>query len=382
MATLSKKNRGAWAIQFRDELGSRKTISLGSHITERTAKEFREVVSRLIHCRSNSSPLDRRTEVWIQTASREIQTKLAKARLIEIPDSHTLGELWNAFLAQKTGVKESTIEQYEAAKKRFFEYFNPKAGFGEQTKDQLTEWKSDLLGKYKHSTVASQLKHTKTVFTWGVSQGWIEKSPLDGIGRGSFVNRKRDRIIPMDEYFRLLAASPCQDWRTIIALTRIGGLRCPSEVVRLKWEDVNWERNSFFVRSSKTEHHEGKESRLVPIFPELKTELETLFFDPNSEGSEYVINRYRNPKQNLGTTFSKIVKRAGLLPIARPFDNMRMTRSNEVYNRWGAFKESQWIGHSSRVRADHYLMLTDADFNEASGWKSVEVSTQKTALKN
>ena len=68
------------------------------------------------------------------------------------------------------------------------------------------------------------------------------------------------------------------------------------------------------------------------------------------------------------------MKRAGLSEIPRPFDNMRMTRSNEVYNRWGAFKESQWIGHSSRVRADHYLMITDADFLEATA-TSAESST-------
>ncbi len=46
-----------------------------------------------------------------------------------------------------------------------------------------------------------------------------------------------------------------------------------------------------------------------------------------------------------------------------------MTRSNEVYNRWGAFKESQWIGHSGRVRADHYLMIQDADYQEAAKWE-------------
>jgi integrase len=28
-------------------------------------------------------------------------------------------------------------------------------------------------------------------------------------------------------------------WRTIIALSRLGGLRAPSEVMRLKWEHVD-----------------------------------------------------------------------------------------------------------------------------------------------
>ena len=153
-----------------------------------------------------------------------------------------------------------------------------------------------------------------------------------------------------------------------------GGLRCPSKVVVLRWEDVNWERNCFYVRSSKTEQHEGGESRIVPIFPELKAELEKLFFNLKSEGKQFVINRYRSPKQNLGTTFAKIAVRAGLPEIPRPFDNMRMTRSNEIYNRFGAFKESQWIGHSGRVRQDHYLMIQDSDIDEASQWQNL---TQK-----
>jgi len=166
----------------------------------------------------------------------------------------------------------------------------------------------------------------------------------------------------MDMYYKILDACPCQDWRTIIALTRIGGLRCPNEVLALKWEDVNWELNKFYVTSSKTEHHEGKGGRWVPLFPELKTELEALFFDPASEGNEFVINRYRDASQNLRTTLEKIVKRAGLEMFPRPFDNMRMSRSNEVYRRWGAFLESEWIGHSRAVRDDHYLMITDDDY--------------------
>ena len=236
------------------------------------------------------------------------------------------------------------------------------------TKESFAQWKSELLTRLKQASVASQLKHTKSVFNWAVNQGWIEKSPLDGVGRGSFVNRSRDRIISMEEYRRLLDFSPCQDWRAIIALARIGGLR-PSEVVMLRWADVDWKKNCFHVRSPKTEHHEGKESRIVPIFPELKSELETLFSNPESKGKTHVINRYRDPKQNLGTTFAKIVKRAGLPKIPRPFDNMRMTRSNEIYKRFGAFKESQWFGHSGRVRQDHYLVIQDSDYDEAAQWE-------------
>ena len=108
---------------------------------------------------------------------------------------------------------------------------------------------------------------------------------------------------------------------------------------------------------------------MVPLFPELRKELDCLLLQyKNVESCEFVINRYRDPNTNLGTQFARIVKMAGMEPIKRPFDNMRMSRSNEVYATWGAFKESQWIGHSSRVRADHYLMMTDEDFNDAANW--------------
>ena len=85
----------------------------------------------------------------------------------------------------------------------------------------------------------------------------------------------------------------------------------------------------------------------------------------------FVVNRYRDTSQNLRTTLDKIVRRAGLEVFPSPFRNMRMTRSNEVYRKYGAFKESQWIGHGGRVREDHYLMLTDEDFQEASRWATV-----------
>jgi len=156
-------------------------------------------------------------------------------------------------------------------------------------------------------------------------------------------------------------------------------VRCPSEAIALKWSDVEWKKNRFFVRSPKTEHHDGKESRIVPLFPELKTELETLFFMPGSDGKEFVINRHRDSDRNLGAPFNKISKEAGLAIIPRPFDNMRATRSNEIYARFGPTKESEWIGHSAKVRENHYDMITDDDFESAANWEisCTEIADEK-----
>ena len=47
----------------------------------------------------------------------------------------------------------------------------------------------------------------------------------------------------MDEYAKLLDACPNQEWRTIIALARVGGLRYSSELQRLA--DQRSARNGF-----------------------------------------------------------------------------------------------------------------------------------------
>jgi integrase len=69
----------------------------------------------------------------------------------------------------------------------------------------------------------------------------------------------------------VIDACPDAEWRLIFALSRFGGLRCPSEHLALTWPDVDWERDRFRVDSSKTG------LRWVPIFPELRPYLEKKF---------------------------------------------------------------------------------------------------------
>jgi len=175
-----------------------------------------------------------------------------------------------------------------------------------------------------------------------------------------FVDKKNDCFVSMDDYRQLLTACPCQDWRTILALTRIGGLRCPNEVLRLRWVDVDWEQCRFFVR-----YERQKEGRWVPLFPELREELEALFKLESSVGKDFVISRYRDASQNLRLAFDKIVERAGLERFHHPFSNMRMARSNEVCCKWGPILEKQWIGLCDSICEDH---CSDTDFQQAAEW--------------
>ena len=58
--------------------------------------------------------------------------------------------------------------------------------------------------------------------------------------------------------------------RLLVALSRYGGLRCPSECLRLRWLDIDSATERITITSPKTEHHNGKGTRVIPLFSELR----------------------------------------------------------------------------------------------------------------
>ncbi|WP_432212231.1 tyrosine-type recombinase/integrase [Anaerobaca lacustris] len=172
---------------------------------------------------------------------------------------------------------------------------------------------------------------------------------------------------------KVIEACPDIQWKVIFALARYGGLRCPSEVLSLRWDDVNWGRSRLLVRSPKTERHEGGESRVVPIFPELKPILLEAFHEAE-EGTEHVVTRYRVQSANLRTQAHRIIKRAGLKPWTRTFQNLRASRETELTERFPLHIVTAWLGNSQIIAAKHYLTVRDEDFERAA--KSAHETTQ------
>ena len=98
---------------------------------------------------------------------------------------------------------------YRQVKIKFFEHFKENELLEDLTNEKMQTWKTHLTLTIAKTTISGYLKDTKACFNWAVSSGWIEKSPLEGVGAGSSVNRSNDRIIPMEDYRRLLDACPC-----------------------------------------------------------------------------------------------------------------------------------------------------------------------------
>jgi integrase len=118
------------------------------------------------------------------------------------------------------------------------------------------------------------------------------------------------------------------------------------------------------VRSRKTEHHEGKETRTVPLFPELRPYLDSVW-DEAEENTEFVITRWRDTEANLRTRLHSIIRDADLEPWPKAFVALRSTRRTELEELFPSHVVNAWLGHSQRVAERHYLQVTEEHFAKA-----------------
>lgn len=172
--------------------------------------------------------------------------------------------------------------------------------------------------------------------------------------------------------------APDAEWRVIIALARFAGRRTPSETMALRWEDIDWARNQMLVRSPKTEHHAGKELRIVPLFPEIRESLAEAF-EPAQPGAAFVVEKYRRGCQNSRTHMLRMILRAGLEPWTRPFHNLRASCETDLANRFPTHVVSKWLGNSVQVAAAHDLQVTDEHFERAVGEKALQKALQQAS---
>ena len=221
-----------------------------------------------------------------------------------MPEKTFLGAFLDAYIDGRSDVKGSTETVYGHTKRCLIKYFKAEKPIAEITPGDADEWRRWLaLAKGKgradggqglaENTVRRRCGIAKQFFRAAVRKKLITENPF-GEMKGLSVrgNKSREFFIGREMAERVSLACPDDEWRLLFALSRYGGLRCPSEHMGLKWSDINWKAGRFTVHSPKTEHHEGGESRQVPIFPELRPLLETVR-DNAEKGAEYVLARYR-----------------------------------------------------------------------------------------
>lgn len=366
MASLSNERNGTRRIQWFDVNGDRKTLRLGK-TTKKAAESFKLQLERLIAAQRTGTPLDTQTAQWLSELQEPINAKLVAFGLADsraAKETHTLGSMLDEYFAALS-VKESTVTRYAQAQRLLIEHFGTDRAVDSITPREAERWRTAMQDRgFSTAKISRDVGIARMFFHKAVRWGMVAQNPFAEVKAGAQTNRERLYYLSPADASKLIETAPDAEWRCIIALSRYGGLRCPSEVLGVRWDDVHWEQNRIRVRSPKTEHHAGKGERLVPLFPELHAVLLDAF-ERAPEGSRFVVDRYQSKTANLRKGMLQIIEQAGLTPWPRLYNSLRASRATELAGAWPASVCTAWLGHNQTISEAHYQMVLDDDYSRA-----------------
>jgi integrase len=371
MATIVTYNGGLRRIEFSlTPNGPRKIVRLG-HVTVKVAEGWKSKIEAIVADKGLRRSHDPELAAWLAGLDESILARLRAVGLAEGVglSQTTLGAFLERYFGMLTG-KPATRTFYGHTRRNLEEHFGKgKAiqGIGAVEADGWRAWLVEH-EKLSAATVARRVIAARTFWRKAVRWKLAAENPFAEVKAGHQANDARKVFVPRSVIDNIMAEAPDAEWRAIIALSRYGGLRCPSEHYALRWRDVDWERGAIRVTVPKLAHIEHCAFRTVPLFPELRDLLLELF-DATPDGAEYVISRHRLGAMNLRQQFTRIIARAGAKPWPRLFHNLRASRETELMREYDLTTVCKWIGNSPAVAATHYATSIDldGDFRRAAG---------------
>jgi integrase len=392
--------------------GKRTPIWLGA-MSKRDVSSWKHHVEELVEAKMQGRTPMPETSQWVANLDLALHKKLVGGErpdgsrvvgLVEPREEEskvipvTLEGYLADYTARRSDVKASTATVYGHTRRCLVAFFGaemPLTAITPGRADDFARWLRQSAPKGQElaeNTARRRLGIAKQFFRAAVRDRLIESNPFaDQKGVGVLANRDRDRYVTPEEAKAVLDACPDAQWKLIFALSRYGGLRCPSEHLALRWGDIDFELGRIDVRASKTEHHVGKGVRTIPLFDELRPLLQTALdelletFDPkaNRLSEQPVITRFRSSTTNLRTQLERIILRAKIQPWPKLFQNLRSSLATDLSNnpRIPDYVAASWLGHSVLIANRHYRQVLPEHFDAVTG-NPMRQSMRSTAATN
>lgn len=375
MACLSSDGPGKWRILFYGLDERRYTLRLGK-CAKRDAEIVRSRVELLMAAQFLGTAPEADTVRWVASVSPKMRARLIRCRLIvgvEIPRAvkkQTLQNFLQQYIEQrKVGVKPATTLVWQITGDSLVKCFGRDFVLQTLNASHATQWLDFMRGDgLKPTTVYKRLQFAKQFLSHATSSKILPANPWQSV-KLSKPKTNSNVEVPRSEIDRLMEHCDPQ-WRAVIALCRYGGLRCPSEVLSIRWEQIDWDKSVMTIPSPKTEHLAGGESRVCPLFPEVRSALQQI-----RKKSGYLIemdearakaNRATGwASANLRSVLLDRMKSAGVTPWPRLFHSMRATRQTELEQEFGLPAACAWLGNTTAIAKEHYLLVTSDTFQKA-----------------
>lgn len=364
MASVVSDPNGRRRIQWTGASGKRQQIRLGQ-LDKRTAERVRLRVESLISAAATGIEPDDETRRWVDGLADQLHERLASVGLVQPRQHGNLKAFFDEFVAGKSACSANTRRNIDQARKWFFKHFSETQALRSVSKADADAFHAFLRKSLKSSnSVNTIVKKVKQTFAEAVAREVINVNPFRHLKAPIRSNPERMEFVLPEWTKPILDACPDVEWKVIFAMARYAGVRVPSELQNFTWGDILWDQDRIRIRDAKRSRPGSPVIRIVPMFPELRPILADAY-EQAEEGSVHVCPRSREGSTNLRTQMHRIIKKAGLTPWQRTFQNMRSTRETELAEHFPMHVVNKWIGNTESVAVQHYLQVTNDHFSRA-----------------
>jgi integrase len=318
MASISTAANGRRTIQFVAGDRKRKSVRLGK-VSMKIAQEVRTKVESLNAAIMSQTSVDNETAKWVGGIDDMLHGKLVAVGLCEPREltasdpqsTKSISEFAAKYLEMRSDLKPSTMRHLREARDKLEGFFGGDRAMASVTKLDAEAYRLHLGKSLGENTTRRMVSRARQFFAAALRGRLIDENPFAHLtGLAVRAVKERQAFIKREQIAKFMEAAPSAEWRAIIALARYGGIRVPSELFPLRWGDIDWANNRLTITSPKTEHC-GQPTRVVPLFPELRSWLEEAF-DAAEPGSEFVVSKHRAASENMRQGLLRIIRRAGL----------------------------------------------------------------------
>lgn len=362
-----RKEKNCWRMQLVCPDGVRRPIRLDIKLRESAVEAICEKIEALVLAKKCQQLPDKLVAEWAANISTDLHNRLAKCGLVDRrinQEATGLATFLDNYIdSRKVELRPNSIRNLTFTRNKLVEKFGATKTLASFIAGDGNTFKLWMLNKpYSKATTSKNIKFARSFFKEAISQQFCHINPFDGVTVGCKAEQNDTRLQYIDRATidKVIEATPDNEWKLIIALSRYAGLRCPSEHLNLRWEDVNWAESKITINAAKTE------ARIIPLFKELRPYIQAAW-DEAPDGTEYVIRKYRDSTTNLRTQFERIIKRAGITAWPRLFHNLRSSCQTDLANRYPLKVICNWIGNSPQVALKHYMQATQHHFDSATG---------------
>lgn len=379
-------------VQFEVADGSRKTIRLPG-FTANQVKTVKRHVRSLNASKIGNLPVEEETARWLSGVKGWLRDKLVEAGLIdshETKPQERLGEFLRDYMQNRVSLVKSgnlasgtikidylTVEClvdffsaekpiYEISDGDAFDFYDwMLASGGRPTKRCGSEIVIRARKPLDESTVRKRCSIASKFFKQARRKKLIDENPFDEVDKGNLA-AVDNVIVGAADARAVLAQLPDSQWQLLFGLARWGGLRIGSEPRQLRWEHIDWESQRILIHAPKTKRYAGKESRLIPLFPELLPLLRQCQTEA-AKGEQLVLPMLvGRTDASLRDTMFRAIEAAELPVWANLWRSLRSTRQTELEDSGvPTHVVCYWMGNSEAVARKHYLKVHDEHYAKA-----------------